>query len=604
MVTTQGKDRPGDAPEPPLPGRKSAAQSAELGAAVPNASSRSASQLKALTDLDEPDFAYRRAPQLPALAELPKELASLPPMAADGDASSEALEQSDFRPVTGKTALGAEDALALDFQRSSTGEQSAVRNDVAEVASGADAGQLQVRTVLEPDVATRVHTHVAPQARFDVTLAVSAPIDPRQRLAWRFDAACAAYKLLLPTAPTPEARAVMVNVLLRYEKLLRSSAASNRERTARDNENPHAQLLERHVPELDLCMSEVEGALLTLDECLPNDQFEQRFSKQHVPPKQLLQYARFLASRDFGIGYPRDRFEMLAQELLTAKLASGRLRMMSRKRASGVLLQLVRGLTRTAVSEEAQSAQVAYLCGALDRLQSLTGSKPFFDSGFYMDVYGYKISMHERITSPEFLYLCVAINVELHNRLHAWSQPSAGSGKRNSSGSLAALQVQLRAQHEAAQAVFPDFHRPIGAAAESGRAAKKAKRGKDWGLSGSSLVRFVAAALFVLAALGANLYTFGVVQLERPPEMLSADRLRDLSPLLINGRLTAGGKHFAGLVARPSWNRLTPRQRETAAESLAQALKAQGIDHAEVNAYKARAIQVDFGSVVFVDGGK
>jgi hypothetical protein len=97
---------------------------------------------------------------------------------------------------------------------------------------------------------------------------------------------------------------------------------------------------------------------------------------------------------------------------------------------------------------------------------------------------------------------------------------------------------------------------------------------------------------------------FGVVQLERPPEVLSADRLRDLSPLLINGRLTAGGKHFAGLVARPSWNRLTKRQRQDAAESLAQALKAQGIDHAEVNAYKARAIQVDFGSVVFVDTKK
>jgi hypothetical protein len=603
-VTTRGKDRPGDAPEPPLPARSSSTQTAELGSAVPNASSRSASQLKALTELDQPDFEFRRPSELLVDAELATAPASLPPMAADSDGSSEALEQSDFRPITGKAAPSDDDALALDFQRFSSSEQNAVRNSAAERASGADAGHLTVRTVLEPDVATRVHTHVAPAAWFDATLAVAAPVDPRQRLAWRFDAARAAYKLLLPTAPTPEARAVMVNVLLRYEKMLRSAAGSNREGAARDSENPHAQLSERHVPELEQCMSEVEGALLTLDECLPNDQFEQRFSKQHVAPKQLLHYARFLASREFGIGYPRDRFEMLAQELLTAKLPSGRLRMMSRKRAAGVLLPLLRGLARPALSMEAQTAQVAYLCGALDRLQSLTGAKQFFDSGFYMDVYGYKISMHERIASPEFLYLCVAINVELHNKLHAWSQPPAGAGKRGSSGSLATLQVQVRAQHEAAQAVFPDFHRPIGAAAESRGAAKKAKRSKAWGVSGSNLVRFVAAALLVVVALSANLFVSGVLQLERPPEVLTAERLRDLSPLLINGRLTADGKHFAGLVARPSWNRMTPRQRQDAADSLAQALKAQGIDHAEVNAYKIRAIQVDFGSVVFVDASK
>jgi hypothetical protein len=216
-----------------------------------------------------------------------------------------------------------------------------------------------------------------------------------------------------------------------------------------------------------------------------------------------------------------------------------------------------------------------------------------------LDVYGYKISMHDCIASPEFIYLCVALNVEIHNRLLSWSQHANAGSK----ASLVALQAQLRSQHEAAQAVFTDFQRPLAGVPGGERAsAKKAKRvAKSWGIGSTSVVRFAAACGLVLAALAGNLFVFGVVQLDRPPEVLSSDRVKDLSPLLLNARLTEGGKHLLGLVARPQWKRMTPRQRQTAAENFARALKARGIERADVLAYKARAIQVEFGSVVFVD---
>jgi hypothetical protein len=236
----------------------------------------------------------------------------------------------------------------------------------------------------------------------------------------------------------------------------------------------------------------------------------------------------------------------------------------------------------------------------------LAGPKQFFDSGFYLDVYGYKISMHDRITGPEFLYLCVAINVEVHNRLQAWSQLSGDSSKTGSSGSLAALHVQLRAQQEAAQAVFVDFHRPLAGTAP-GRAtpAKKAKRQAAKSASwGGSVAKLVGASAFVVAVAAANLVATGVISFERAPEVLTRESLQALSPLLINGRLTEGGKHFQGLISRPKWLRLTPRERQDEAGRLAQSLKSKGVDHAEVLAYKARAIQVDFGTVVYVDDAK
>jgi hypothetical protein len=575
-VKTPNKDRPDDAPEP-LPNTDSGpAQLAPP--AAPQMSARSSSQLKALNDLDEPGFDHTRPSELFSKLDLPKVVLSKPTATANQN----------------------EPAPARDAERQSRSDPGAAQDGAASVL---------VAAAPEPNVSTRVNTHVAPEVWFDITLDIpggtSAPLDPRKRLAWRFDAAFAAYNLLLPTSPTTEARDVMMNVMRGYEKRLRSAAGPPREGAPQTSEALHGLLTDKQTQELELAMSELEVALLTLDECLPNDQFRTRFSKQHVAPKLLLQYARFLASCDFGIGYRRDRFELLAQELLTAKLPSGKLQLTSRKRAAELLPPLLRGLTRPAESSAARAGQISYLCDALDRLQNLTRAQQFFDSGFYLDVCGYKISAHQHITSPEFLYLCIAINVEVHNRLLGWSQ-AASDPRKPSSGSLAALQVQLRAQQEAAQAVFPDFHQPIGANGEQGRAKKKtAKRAsKPWIGAGSSVLRLSAAAVLVLGALAANLYAFGFMQLGRPPEVLGPERVQALSPLLLTGRLTQRGKRFVGTIARPTWNRMTKRQRQDAAETLARALAAQGIDHAEVLAYQTRAIQVDFGSVVFVEDGK
>ncbi|MEY4581632.1 MAG: hypothetical protein RL701_6335, partial [Pseudomonadota bacterium] len=357
-------------------------------------------------------------------------------------------------------------------------------------------------------------------------------------------------------------------------------------------------------------LTELESALLSVDEGLNDENFKAHFNREREQPKALLRYARFLGARRFGIGYRRDRFETLALELLTARLPSGRLLLMPRKRAGQVLQQLLRGLHRPPVHADEQSSALSYLRDALDRLEQLAGSKQFFDSGFFLDVYGYKISMHDRITSPEFLYLCVALDVEVHNRLQLWS--SAGALKA-SPGPLTALQVQLRAQQEAAQGVFSDFHRPlVGAGPASAaraqtpvrKAPKRAEAPQPKAADTATRWRMVAAGVFVLAAVGANLYAMGYLQWSVAPRALEGAELKELSPLLVTGRLTQDGKRFSGLLARPEWLRLSPNERVAEAARLANVFKRRGIDHAEVLAYKARAMQIDYGTVVYVDDAK
>jgi hypothetical protein len=539
--------------------------------------------------------------------EIAQALSSAPPAAANENAVSETREiahgaRADSDPASQavETLGGRVDALA---------DSGALPDSDAVALNETTDSVLSPGQAPEPSVATRPLTHVAKELWFDSTLQIpgthAQPVDNRQRLAWRFKAAFTGWKVLLPMAPSIEIRTQLVTAMRSYERLLRSAGPAPRDETKQVSDALHAQLDDAQVNACDRALGELEAVLLSIDESISNESFRNQFSRQREHPRQLLRYARMLGSRRFGIGYRRDRFEGLAVELLTARLPSGKLALMPRKRAGQVLQQLLRGMYRPPVNPEEQEAALSYLRDALDRLESLAGAKQFFDSGFFLDVYGYKISMHDRITSPEFLYLCVALDVEIHNRLQEWGQDA----KSRASSSLAPLQIQLRAQQEAAQAVFSDFHRPLAGTASSARAAparKPTKRVERKPAAGadSSRLRLVAAAVFALSAVGANLYITGVVRFDQAPKALPAFELRELSRFLLNGRVTSDGKRFMGLLSRPAWRSLSPRERTDEAVHFAQALKRHGIEHAEVLAYKARAIQVEYGTVVYVDDAR
>ena len=112
---------------------------------------------------------------------------------------------------------------------------------------------------------------------------------------------------------------------------------------------------------------------------------------------------------------------------------------------------------------------------------------------------------------------------------------------------------------------------------------------KEARASGAELAIFAATSLMVPAGLEVQF-------VGARPAVLAI-----LGDATINGRLSADGKRLSGKVSRPSWQKLTPRERSLAAHELAKELKRRGIEHAELLAYRGRAIQIDFGSVVYVD---
>jgi hypothetical protein len=525
-------------------------------------------------------------------------------------ANTNAAHSAAAERPTESELLAQADADALDLELQALADSPALPDSDAAALSAEELLATQAAAA-GSKLSTRAATHVPEAERFDGLLEPSpagdAAADPRLRLSWRFKATTTAYRLLSPLCPTPD-RQELVALLRKYELTLRAAAGAPAAGTKQLTDALHLALPDQLSDELERALAKVEDKLLAIDETVADEAFRMRWNKERETPKTLLRYARLLASRRFNIGYRRDRFEALAQELLCAKTPAGQLVLMPRAKAAPVLAQLLRGLPRSGSSSEERAAASAYLRDALDRLDGLSGAKQFFDSGFFLDAHGYKVSMHDHVANPEFLYLCVALNVEIHNRLHAWSRLDRARG---STPPLAALQAQLRAQEQAVQGVFANFRKPrdaAGAAPASAPASKKPLKAKPSRKSpsagGVGLFGFVAVCLFALGGLGANLFATGVVSLREPLVPLSEPELARLSPLLVQGKLSAKGTRLDGLLARRAWLALAPGERRAAAQLLAKNLEQLGIHHARVFAYQTRAIEVEFGGVAYVDDAR
>ncbi|HKU43861.1 MAG TPA: hypothetical protein VJR89_37130 [Polyangiales bacterium] len=466
---------------------------------------------------------------------------------------------------------------------------------------------------------TRALTHVPVDQDFDATLRLPRPNEEaiearRGRLAVRYKAACAAYKLLTSFDLGGTDRREVVELFSAYESRLRAvlpPAAGNEAK--RDADSLHSLLPAPGLDELERALSKIEDKLLYIDDFLAEDDFKSRVSKAKQPIKTLLRYARLLAARRFNIGYRRDRFEYLATELLTTEVADKRLRLLSRDKAATVLHHLLAGLPQPAAPEERGPA-TAHLREALDRLATIGSSKEFFESEFFLDLHGYKISMRDQITCPEFLYLSAALHVEIHNRMLDWASSGAPSWQ--------ALHSELEAQRAAAEDVFGNFRRPRSTpAAKSSprplpakeaqpqpvppRRKRKRKRISEEPPDNRerrlAWIKIIVASLVIVVSLASALYSAGVYEIGTPPVALRPSQLQQLSPLLLRGTLNEKQNRLDGLISRQRWLGMTKLERRAAAAELATQLAAKGIQNARLVTYKTPVIQIAYGTVVLVD---
>jgi hypothetical protein len=359
----------------------------------------------------------------------------------------------------------------------------------------------------------------------------------------------------------------------------------------------------------------VEDVLLRIDESIPRDLFRRVLDEKQIPPEQLRRYARLLVSRPLPIGPRADRFDLLATHLLCVRTVSGYYKLLERRPAKAVLRDIVGGLDNRTSSEEREQT-LATIRDASEKLPGFTSLEAFFESGFYLDAYGYKLSSRRQLVDPEILYNTVSLNAAVLNRLEELRGTRVA--REELAKRLLQLEGEVRAILEPSRVKRDKKTRPRVSKRPSKPADKKKKKsqlsldallerypilaridpGKLKTVSAIALALVAAVSLYASGAVGggsAGTYT----------AMDEAQR-RNLSPILLQGwRIEEGSNtRFKGTVRPSTWKKMKVPDRARAAEALAKNLKADEIEDAMVSLFNTeqKAIEIVGGVVVYVDG--
>jgi hypothetical protein len=206
--------------------------------------------------------------------------------------------------------------------------------------------------------------------------------------------------------------------------------SGQREGVAKEPAALLANATKEEIDRVERLVSPIEDKLLAIDELITDQALATRVEAGRITAKTLARYGRLLISRRIQAGPRRDRFEWIATALLTRKNQDGTRSLVNAERTTRVLELLIGGLPFKAKEQELEEA-VAFLDNALERLAALKHQEELFDSEFFIDVHGYKVSMREHLLSPDFVYLSVAINAGLHNRVEEWIATAEHMHKSN-----------------------------------------------------------------------------------------------------------------------------------------------------------------------------
>jgi hypothetical protein len=298
---------------------------------------------------------------------------------------------------------------------------------------------------------------------------------------------------------------------------------------AKDPASVVASCTKDEVDRVERLISPIEDKLLALDDLVQDAMLASRVETGKISSKVLARYGRLLVSRRIQAGPRRDRFEWIATALLSRKTKEGNRALIGPERAAQALELLVGGLPYKAKEQELEEA-IVFLTDALDRLAKLRDQEAFFESEFYIDVHGYKVSMREQLLSPNFVYLSVAINAQLHNQMEQWIASMERVHNTNQlkqeSSPRERLTRRLRQADEAVSSIFNVKQRTAPAPVAridskapalelkktpSKRAPKKAKR--RGGLV-SGLIKVLLLLVVLLGSGGYLAYRTGLLKLD------------------------------------------------------------------------------------------
>ena len=379
---------------------------------------------------------------------------------------------------------------------------------------------------------------------------------------------------------------------------------------------------------VDRLLGLIEDRLLALDQMVTRDAFQECIASRKPTKKIIVRYGRLLASRRFQADERRNRFEWIATLLLTVTDPAGLRHVVPTESARLVLQRLIGGLPYKTHEQELLEA-LEYLRESIARVRQFVSAEEFFESGFYVDAHGYKVTMRDQLLVPEFLYFSVVLNATIHNQVESWISDLErlhSSNQLRQEGSPREQIVRgLRAQEEAVENALGvkrrapvTAPRPEPAKADLDESAPtkpkpkpKKREKKEKGQARLEIIwdrNMITAVVSLVVILGVTGYLLTHTGAIGKPVVhaMTGGELSAVSTILARGWIMGNGddRRLNGSIFANRWEPLDGRRRREEAERIAGVLAAQGIKTAEIKQGSTVVIRITDGYAAEVLGGK
>ncbi len=347
---------------------------------------------------------------------------------------------------------------------------------------------------------------------------------------------------------------------------------------------------------LESNVSVLEQKLEALDAQIPMGWFRAHFDASRASSVALADYATLLG-RHAGVDPTRlDRIQFLLTRLVSF-FVSAEDDTPARRRQL-----LAEALPPPTLGSSTREAVVAFCHDAIRRLGSFTRLKELIDSGFFVDVRGYKLSLRQQLLDPDVMTAVIELNEATSAtvaRLAEAEQLQGTELERHLAEvdlRIKAIFAQLREDESEKTRQFEDWLERSKGDRAAGRApgarefmALHANRRED--------KRLVLGAIALILML---------VMLFRSPHEAQLNELglaecAALSPLIVSGATTQTVPAiFVGSVDKSRWALMDTASRSAVALELARQVNARGWSAATVMLEEQVVMQIESGNVLVV----
>lgn len=359
-------------------------------------------------------------------------------------------------------------------------------------------------------------------------------------------------------------------------------------------------------PALDEATRQLESEVLTLekeldefDRRIPMSYFREHFDASQASSVALADYASLLGRYAGDSPLRLDRIQFLLTRVISFFLAPEE---STPERRRSLLAEALPPVT---TDETTRRTAVTFLQDAARRVNGFKYLRDLTNSGFFVDIGGYKVALRQKLLDPDIMAAAIELNEAINDNLRRLAQADLPTDKEleehftDVEKHIKSIFSQLRHDETAIQKDFEAW-------LVSRKRRRKGPRAPSTKVSFGGRQKPAASRTRTIIMGGITVVLALVLWLRSPPDgglqPMPTPEVEKFSPVLAEAGVAPAGKPVVliGQVDKAKWALLSLDDRRKEAQALARQLTNRGLRSATVMMESQVVIQVEGGELLLV----